>query len=559
MLGGRAGSPRGHLTPRVHAIFDYADAPLRLGTGEDIVARQGFLHVGASLTVADRLMFSLSLPFALLQDGDDPVVSGVTLESPHSAELGDLRLGGRRPRLGGGVAPGPHARGGDVYRRPAGAASFAGEGAVRGQPHLSLGGHVPGKVGFVWSASTGVMLRASDNPHLFTYGAGAALTFADAMVQVGPELYGATQLGDGDALESPAVTVQAQSRTNLELLGGAKVRVLDGLTFGAGAGPGLSPAIGTPTFRALGLVAWAPIPKPAAPKADKDADGITDELDACPDKAGVESDDPEKRGCPPPDRDGDGVADRVDACPGEKGRANADVTRNGCPADYDLDGIPDAVDACPNQKGIASADESRHGCPGEVDGDLDGVADRSDACPKVKGLPSEDPAKNGCPPDKDSDGDGIVDARDACPAQPGRPSPDRAQNGCPEKGKPAEPRPVAAGAVDLPRIFFEFGQAAPAAGATPDLERVLATLKSHPELKALEVQGHADEVGDPGYNQELSARRAQSVATWLVARGVSPARLAVKGYGSARPAASGTADDQRRQNRRVEVVVLEAR
>ena len=55
-----------------------------------------------------------------------------------------------------------------------------------------------------------------------------------------------------------------------------------------------------------------------------------DEVDACPEIAGVASDDPKLNGCPP-DTDGDGFRDDMDACPREKGVDNADPSKRGCP------------------------------------------------------------------------------------------------------------------------------------------------------------------------------------------------------------------------------------
>ena len=85
-----------------------------------------------------------------------------------------------------------------------------------------------------------------------------------------------------------------------------------------------------------------------APKPDRDKDGIIDELDTCPDVAGVEM----FKGCP--DSDGDGVADKDDACPTVKGLANF----AGCP-DSDNDGVADNKDNCPEIAGLVS----NNGCP----------------------------------------------------------------------------------------------------------------------------------------------------------------------------------------------------
>ncbi len=48
---------------------------------------------------------------------------------------------------------------------------------------------------------------------------------------------------------------------------------------------------------------------------------------------GVRTDDPKTNGCPPPpkDTDGDGITDDLDACPNEKGPPDPDPKKNGCP------------------------------------------------------------------------------------------------------------------------------------------------------------------------------------------------------------------------------------
>ena len=56
---------------------------------------------------------------------------------------------------------------------------------------------------------------------------------------------------------------------------------------------------------------------------DTDGDGLNDDVDSCPDKAGPV----EFNGCPVPDSDGDGVNDKEDRCPADPGPKN----NGGCP------------------------------------------------------------------------------------------------------------------------------------------------------------------------------------------------------------------------------------
>lgn len=67
-----------------------------------------------------------------------------------------------------------------------------------------------------------------------------------------------------------------------------------------------------------------------------------------------------------------------------------------------------------------------------------------------------------------------------------------------------------------------------------------------------EIDGHTDAVGRHDRNLELSQRRAQAVADFLVRAGVSADRLIVRGYGPDRPLDGVRATAP--QNRRVEVI-----
>gem|GEM_PF-1084976 len=71
---------------------------------------------------------------------------------------------------------------------------------------------------------------------------------------------------------------------------------------------------------------------------------------------------------------------------------------------------------------------------------------------------------------------------------------------------------------------------------------------------SITVAGHTDDVGSRGYNQALSQRRAESVKTYLIGKGIDPAKVQAIGYGKARPIASNDTDEGRAKNRRVEIV-----
>lgn len=72
----------------------------------------------------------------------------------------------------------------------------------------------------------------------------------------------------------------------------------------------------------------------------------------------------------------------------------------------------------------------------------------------------------------------------------------------------------------------------------------------------IQVVGYTDNTGSRQYNMNLSQRRAQSVANYLMAQGVSSARISTLGAGPDNPVASNATAAGRQENRRVEVNLL---
>ncbi len=86
------------------------------------------------------------------------------------------------------------------------------------------------------------------------------------------------------------------------------------------------------------------------------------------------------------------------------------------------------------------------------------------------------------------------------------------------------------------------------------LNDVNAVLRAYPETR-INVGGYTDSTGSDSYNQKLSERRAQSVATYLEQGGVESGRINAVGYGETNPVASNDTDAGRSQNRRVEITL----
>jgi outer membrane protein OmpA-like peptidoglycan-associated protein len=73
--------------------------------------------------------------------------------------------------------------------------------------------------------------------------------------------------------------------------------------------------------------------------------------------------------------------------------------------------------------------------------------------------------------------------------------------------------------------------------------------------KGMLVEGHTDSVGKASDNETLSLKRAESVRTYLVSRGIPSDKIRATGLGSSRSIADNSTPDGRANNRRVEIVV----
>ena len=87
-----------------------------------------------------------------------------------------------------------------------------------------------------------------------------------------------------------------------------------------------------------------------------------------------------------------------------------------------------------------------------------------------------------------------------------------------------------------------------------ELKMVGDYLRLHPTLK-VSISGHTDNVGDERHNVMLSARRAESVAEFLVGSGIDYGRVVFKGYGSSKPIEPNNSPQGRAKNRRVEILI----
>lgn len=115
------------------------------------------------------------------------------------------------------------------------------------------------------------------------------------------------------------------------------------------------------------------------------------------------------------------------------------------------------------------------------------------------------------------------------------------------------PKPIPE-VIELQGVNFETNSAELTAASLPVLQKAVATLTNHPDIR-VEVAAHTDSHGREAYNQRLSEMRAKSVVAYLIQRGITADRLQAKGYGESMPIADNKTADGRAKNRRVELRV----
>lgn len=113
---------------------------------------------------------------------------------------------------------------------------------------------------------------------------------------------------------------------------------------------------------------------------------------------------------------------------------------------------------------------------------------------------------------------------------------------------------LAAAAGD--RVFFALDSYELTGEARQILGYQAQWLASHPDVRVL-IAGNCDERGTREYNFALGARRASSARDFLVAQGVSSARIQTVSYGKERPIDAGVSEDSWSRNRNAGTVVVD--
>jgi outer membrane protein OmpA-like peptidoglycan-associated protein len=186
----------------------------------------------------------------------------------------------------------------------------------------------------------------------------------------------------------------------------------------------------------------------------------------------------------------------------------------------------------------------------EPDADCDGIVNARDDCPTEIEDRDGHGDEDGCP-DPDNDGDSIADAADSCPEEREVVNDFEDGDGCPDAAIE-----IKKDRIELKqRIQFAFDTAAILERSYPILDEIAHVVRDNPKAGVISIEGHADDRGSRSYNQRLSEQRANAVQSHLIGLGIKPARLVHVGRGESQHRATGTSEDARAENRRVEFMV----
>src|SRR5687768_4143905 len=100
------------------------------------------------------------------------------------------------------------------------------------------------------------------------------------------------------------------------------------------------------------------------------------------------------------------------------------------------------------------------------------------------------------------------------------------------RAEPTDPEPVQiTNKIEIEeQIQFATWKAVILEESFETLNKVAATMKEHPELTLVEIQGHTAKANQPKKTRRLSQDRAEAVRQYLMKQGVEAERLVAKGY-----------------------------
>lgn len=137
---------------------------------------------------------------------------------------------------------------------------------------------------------------------------------------------------------------------------------------------------------------------------------------------------------------------------------------------------------------------------------------------------------------------------------PPAPAPEKKDTTVQQPGPPMIAVSPAADTFRLGAVLFAFDSSSILPAFQPLVDSIARVIQQR-GYDTLEVRGHTDDRGPAVYNLQLSLRRAEAVADRLIRQGCAAERIRVSGLGEAEPLLPNTQEENRRRNRRVEIII----
>ncbi len=347
-------------------------------------------------------------------------------------------------------------------------------------------------------------------------------------------------------------------------------RISEHLVLRGGVGTGLSGGVGAPDLRFITSLGFEP-----REVRDRDGDGVTDRVDACPTRPEDPDGFADEDGCPDPAQKvllrvrnhfGEAVVGGMMVIQTEYGRkeAGAEVTLDMHPGTYQVTGFAENYADTAAQFIVVAGRNSM------VDIDMEPMLGEVRAIVKsaegdyLEGEIVVDGGRNlsirnGIARGDLMDGEHVLVVRAEGYQSVSRAVTIRAgQRSIVDFVlEPAKARITAEKIEILETVYFDVNRATIKVESHALLKQVAGILVEHPEITLVRVEGHTDSRGRASTNRRLSALRAESVRDYLVANEVATERLEAVGYGPDQPLDSSSTAAAHELNRRVEFVIVE--
>lgn len=120
----------------------------------------------------------------------------------------------------------------------------------------------------------------------------------------------------------------------------------------------------------------------------------------------------------------------------------------------------------------------------------------------------------------------------------------------PKGGKVISPRKSS-----LKIIYFDVDKAEINTKSKATLDGIYNILKDREKL-SIKIDGHSNGNCDDEFCEKLANARAESVAFYLMEKGLRPHRIDYAGYGKQKPRANNRTREGKRKNQRVEITII---